>query len=247
MMAIGGAIAGGSRLAMASHVRPVDVLGRGPPLRRHRRVLHVDAAARPRRGAAAARASATTRCACSSARACRAGCGAGSRARFKPARVLEFYASTEAGAILVNLRGVKPGLDGPAAARQRRGEDRGLRHRRGAPGARAATASRASARVDEVGMLLARVQPERAAEHDAAAGRVRARGRMARHRRPVPPRRRRRLLARRQRQRRDPHAPRGPSSPARSATPSATSRRSIWRWPTACFRPAASTRSRWPR
>jgi putative long chain acyl-CoA synthase len=32
--------------------------------------------------------------------------------RFKPARVLEFYATTEAGAILVNLRGTKPGSMG---------------------------------------------------------------------------------------------------------------------------------------
>jgi putative long chain acyl-CoA synthase len=32
--------------------------------------------------------------------------------RFKPARVLEFYASTEAGAILVNLSGAKPGSMG---------------------------------------------------------------------------------------------------------------------------------------
>ena len=34
-------------------VRPRDVLGRGPPLRRHRRLVHLDDAARPRRGAAA--------------------------------------------------------------------------------------------------------------------------------------------------------------------------------------------------
>src|SRR5260370_34299473 len=32
--------------------------------------------------------------------------------RFAPARVVEFYASTEAGAILVNLRGKKPGAMG---------------------------------------------------------------------------------------------------------------------------------------
>ena len=54
LMSIGGAIAGGARLAMAGASIP-DLLGRGPPLRRDRRLLHVDAAARPRRGAAATR------------------------------------------------------------------------------------------------------------------------------------------------------------------------------------------------
>jgi putative long chain acyl-CoA synthase len=44
------------------------------------------------------------------------------QSRFRPARVLEFYASTEAGAILVNLKGTKPGslgrpLPGSAAVR----------------------------------------------------------------------------------------------------------------------------------
>ena len=34
------------------------------------------------------------------------------QARFKPARVLEFYAATEAGAILVNLSGLKEGCMG---------------------------------------------------------------------------------------------------------------------------------------
>ena len=47
--------------------------------------------------------------------------------RFAPARVLEFYAATETGAILINVSGSKIGRDGPAAARQRRGAGRRLR------------------------------------------------------------------------------------------------------------------------
>jgi putative long chain acyl-CoA synthase len=79
--------------------------------------------------------------------------------RFRPARVLEFYASTEAGAILVNLNGVKEGcmgrpLPGSAQVRIARyhldhdglvlGQD-GLAQ---------------ECDPDEVGMLLARVRPE---------------------------------------------------------------------------------------
>jgi putative long chain acyl-CoA synthase len=78
--------------------------------------------------------------------------------RFAPARVLEFYASTEAGAILVNLRDVKRGamgrpLPGSAEVRIARYdiqagglvvEEGGFAHECG---------------IDEVGMLLARVRP----------------------------------------------------------------------------------------
>ena len=160
-------------------LRRADVLGGGPALRRDRRLLHVDAAARPRRGAARSRASAITRCGCSSARACRGGCGAASRGASGPARVLEFYASTEAGAILVNLRGAKPGCDGAAAARQRRGADRRLRRRAPASWCSAPTGFARECGVDEVGMLLARVGPSEPLEHDrrcAACSRARTRG-----------------------------------------------------------------------
>ena len=91
LMSVGGAIAGGARLAMARDFDPDDVLGRGAPLRRHRRLLHLDDAARARRGARRTRASATTRSGCSSAPACRAACGGASSERFAPgarARVL---------------------------------------------------------------------------------------------------------------------------------------------------------------
>jgi putative long chain acyl-CoA synthase len=76
--------------------------------------------------------------------------------RFKPARVVEFYASTEAGAILVNVRGAKPGSMGrplPGSAEVRIAEydleTQGLAL--GGDG----FAKRCG--VDEVGMLLARV------------------------------------------------------------------------------------------
>ena len=53
--------------------------------------------------------------------------------RFAPARVLEFYASTEGEAILVNLSGDKPGCKGRPLPGQRRGAPRRLRRRRRAP------------------------------------------------------------------------------------------------------------------
>ncbi|MBV8432069.1 MAG: AMP-binding protein [Solirubrobacterales bacterium] len=79
--------------------------------------------------------------------------------RFAPARVLEFYASTEAGAILVNLRDVKPGAMGrplPGSA-----EVRIARYDLQAGGlvvGRGGFAQECG--VDEVGMLLARVGPD---------------------------------------------------------------------------------------
>jgi putative long chain acyl-CoA synthase len=78
--------------------------------------------------------------------------------RFRPARVVEFYASTEAGAILVNLRGSKPGAMGrplPGSA-----EVRIAQYDLDAEGlvlGRDGFARRCGA--DEVGMLLARVSP----------------------------------------------------------------------------------------
>ena len=78
--------------------------------------------------------------------------------RFRPARVVEFYASTEAGAILVNLRGSKPGAMGrplPGSADVRVAqydlEAQGLVLNRDGFARQCG--------VDEVGMLLARVSP----------------------------------------------------------------------------------------
>jgi putative long chain acyl-CoA synthase len=78
--------------------------------------------------------------------------------RFEPARVVEFYASTEAGAILVNVRGAKPGSMGrplPGGAEvqivEYDLETQGLVLDRDG------FAKRCGA--DEVGMLLARVSP----------------------------------------------------------------------------------------
>ena len=78
--------------------------------------------------------------------------------RFQPARVVEFYASTEAGAILVNLRDSKPGAMGrrlPGSAElciaQYDLDARGLVLDRDGFARRCG--------VDEVGMLLARVSP----------------------------------------------------------------------------------------
>jgi putative long chain acyl-CoA synthase len=78
--------------------------------------------------------------------------------RFSPARVLEFYASTEAGAILVNLRDVKRGAMGrplPGSAELRIArydilEDALIAREEGFA---------EQCQTDEVGMLLARVRP----------------------------------------------------------------------------------------
>ncbi|HUA72788.1 MAG TPA: AMP-binding protein, partial [Solirubrobacteraceae bacterium] len=78
--------------------------------------------------------------------------------RFKPARVVEFYASTEAGAILVNVRGAKLGSMGrplPGTAEVRIGEYD--LETQGLVLGRDGFAKRCG--VDEVGMLLARVSP----------------------------------------------------------------------------------------
>jgi putative long chain acyl-CoA synthase len=76
--------------------------------------------------------------------------------RFAPARVVEFYASTEAGAILVNVRGAKPGSMGrplPGSARVRiAAYDLGSGELELGAGGFARECG-----VDEVGMLLARV------------------------------------------------------------------------------------------
>ena len=78
--------------------------------------------------------------------------------RFRPARVVEFYASTEAGAILINVRGAKLGSMGrrlPGSAEVRIAaydlEAQGLVLDR--------DGFAKSCAVDEVGMLLARVSP----------------------------------------------------------------------------------------
>jgi putative long chain acyl-CoA synthase len=111
MMAIGGAIAGGSRLAMATEFNPEtfweevrrygvtvasytwtllhDIVEAPPvPGERHHAVRLFIGSGMPR------------------------GLWRRVERRFAPAKVLEFYASTEAAAILVNLRDVKPGSMG---------------------------------------------------------------------------------------------------------------------------------------
>jgi putative long chain acyl-CoA synthase len=157
MMSIGGAIAGGSRLAMASTFDPntfwdearrygvtvasytwtlLHRLIEAPPHpgERHHPIRLFIGSGMPR------------------------GLWQLVEQRFRPARVLEFYASTEAGAILVNLSGSKPGSMGrplPGSAEVKiaaydleRGElelgDAGLAR---------------ECAVGETGMLLARVSP----------------------------------------------------------------------------------------
>jgi putative long chain acyl-CoA synthase len=111
MMSIGGAIAGGARLAMASRFDPTtfwdearrygvtvasytwtllhDLVEAPPhPGERHHPVRLFIGSGMPR------------------------GLWRRVQTRFSPARVLEFYASTEAGAILINVSGAKPGAMG---------------------------------------------------------------------------------------------------------------------------------------
>ena len=108
--------------------------------------------------------------------------------RFAPARVVEFYASTEAGAILVNVRGAKPGSMGrplPGSARLRiAAYDLGA----GELEPNADGFARECG-VGEVGNPARARECRRPAEQHAVARRVRPRGRVAGHGRPVPPRR----------------------------------------------------------
>ena len=157
MMSIGGAIVGGSRLAMARQFDPstfweevrrygvtvasytwtmLDQVVEAPPEpgERHHPMRLFIGSGMPR------------------------GLWRRVERRFRPARVVEFYASTEAGAILVNLRGSKPGAMGrplPGTA-----ELRIAQYDFDAQGlvlGRDGFARRCG--VDEVGMLLARVGP----------------------------------------------------------------------------------------
>jgi putative long chain acyl-CoA synthase len=157
MMSIGGAIAGGARLAMATTFDPStfwdETRRYGVTIASYTwTLLHDLAEAPPHPG--------------ERHHAVRLFIGSGMprglwrrvQERFAPARVVEFYASTEAGAILVNLRGKKPGAMGrplPGSAEVRiAAYDLELgRVEQGADGfARECD-------VDEVGMLLARVRP----------------------------------------------------------------------------------------
>ena len=174
-------------------LRPLDLLGRGAALRRDRRLLHVDAPARSGRGAAEPG---------ERHHPVRLFIGSGMprglwrrvQVRFTPARVLEFYASTEAGAILVNLSGSKEGCMGrplPGSAPVRIAsydlEHQGLVLRKDGFAQECA--------VDEVGMLLAKVRPSEPTSSIPMRGVFSPDDAWLADRRPVPPRRRRRLLA----------------------------------------------------
>jgi putative long chain acyl-CoA synthase len=158
MMSIGGAIAGGARLAMATHFDPstfwdearrygvtvtsytwtlLHDLAEAPPHpgERHHSVRLFIGSGMPR------------------------GLWRRVQRRFRPARVLEFYASTEAGAILVNLSGAKPGAMGrplPGSTRVQIAAYNVARKKL----ILSADGYATKCETDEVGMLLARVSPD---------------------------------------------------------------------------------------
>ena len=185
-------------------VRPLDVLGGGPALRGDGRLVHVDAARTTSSRRRRSRASAITPSGCSSAPACRAGCGGGSRSgsrrrgcssstpRPRPPRSWSTSATSNAVRWAGRCRAA-PRSRSPATTSRPAGCVLG----------RDGFARECA--VDEVGMLMARVKPDRSTDGRAAAGRVHAGGRVARHRRSVQARHRWRLLAGRQRSRGDPH------------------------------------------
>jgi putative long chain acyl-CoA synthase len=156
MMTIGGAIAGGSRLAMARHFDPAtfweEIRRYGVTVASYTwTLLHDLVEAPPDPG--------------ERHHPLRLFIGSGMprslwrrvEERFAPARVLEFYASTEAGAVLVNLRDAKPGALGrplPGSAQVKL-----ARYDLTAGGLIADRDGLArECAVDEVGMLLARVR-----------------------------------------------------------------------------------------
>jgi putative long chain acyl-CoA synthase len=157
MMSIGGAIAGGARIAMASSFDPAtfwdEVRRYGVTVASYTwTLLHDIAEAPPNPG--------------ERHHPVRLFIGSGMprglwrrvQERFAPARVLEFYASTEAGAILVNLRGTKLGSMGrplPGSAPVKvAAYDVPSRQLVLGPDGFAQECAR-----DEVGLLLARIDP----------------------------------------------------------------------------------------
>ncbi len=157
MMSIGGAIAGGARLAMATEFDPAtfweEVRRYGVTVASYTwTLLHDLAEAPPHPG--------------ERHHPVRLFIGSGMprglwrrvERRFAPARVLEFYASTEAGAILVNLSSAKPGsmgrpLPGSAEVRIAAFDVESAQLALGQDGLAIECGA------DEVGMLMARVQP----------------------------------------------------------------------------------------
>ncbi len=197
------------------------LLGRGAPLRSHGRLLHVDDARRDRRGAAAPGREAPPGPPLHRLRHAALDLEEGERAVRARAggRVLRL----DRGRGRARQPDRREGrLQGPAAARQRRGPDRRLRPDRRPP-ARGRGRLRAGLRPprgrDAAGPRPPRDLRERQ-RHPAR--RLRARRRLAPDRRPVPPRRRRRLLARRPRPGAGPHGrrarPRRPD-PGRARRP----------------------------
>ncbi|MHB8659210.1 MAG: AMP-binding protein [Solirubrobacteraceae bacterium] len=156
MMSIGGAIAGGARLAMATRFEPStfweETRRYGVTVASYTwTLLHDLTEAPPHPG--------------ERSHPVRLFIGSGMprglwrrvQQRFKPARVLEFYASTEAGAILVNLSGLKPGAMGrrlPGSAEVRIA---GYDVEAGSLELKPDGFTR-EAGVEEIGMLLARVR-----------------------------------------------------------------------------------------
>lgn len=163
MMSIGGAIAGGARLSMATAFDPAtfweEARRYGVTVASYTwTMLHELVQAPPQPG--------------ERHHALRLFIGSGMprglwrrvQARFKPARVLEFYASTEGGVILVNLRGLKPGSMGrplPGSAEVRIGAYELNSGSPGEVGGRLMLGADGYAKqcgVEEIGMLLARVR-----------------------------------------------------------------------------------------
>jgi putative long chain acyl-CoA synthase len=156
MMSVGGAIAGHARLAMATHFDPAtfwdEVRRYGVTVTSYTWTLLDDLVEAPPHPGERHHA---LRLFVGSGMPC--GLWRRVERRFRPARVLEFYASTEAGAILVNLRDRKPGsmgrpLPGSAEVRIAAYDLGSGRLELNADGfARECD-------TDEVGMLLARVR-----------------------------------------------------------------------------------------
>ena len=136
MMSIGGAIAGGGQAGDGQHLPALDILGRDTALRRHHRLLHVDAVARARASPASPR------------RAPPPGAAVhrvGHAARSVAPRAASLQARPRAGVLRLHRDRGDPRqsarrqarVDGAPVARQRRGADRRLRDRVGQAPARA--------------------------------------------------------------------------------------------------------------
>ena len=163
LVAAGSALVGGARLALASQLRARDVLGRGAALRRRRSSYYAGEMCRALVDAPRRSARRTIRCACSPARGMRTDVWRRLIDRFGRSACSSSTPRPRRNAVLANASGEKIGARRPPAAGQPRAGARRLRLRRDEDFVRDGGGHLVRARLDEPGMLVARLDARAAA------------------------------------------------------------------------------------